>query len=405
LKLVALARSARNSHLSWKDLGGLVAGFPPVGELPGNPLARVGIGSNDFDDAPGPVQFLGATQYLNGAKAVVCHTVDDSCEQLLSCLDAMDRYGIKATAFVTTGYRSLMPKLWPRLRQAIADGHEVGSHSRRHPCRIPETAFYCFRAMTWDEIDGSRKDILENTGQPHVWSWAYPCGNCAERQFIQRKIARAGYLAARAYPDELQYRHVAPDLQTYDSNPYSARYTQVVQKGYTKTLPDKSEIAVAGQTDVSRLNAKFDEVHAAGGIYSFLSHPQMLDYGPDSFYELHLSYIAGREHVWYVPMGPLYAYRNLLQQTRVQALKKAGALARFAVFNRIDPKIYNGSITLRFRKGTASKILVDGAELSERAARPVERWHGQYFRTAGDELLVTLRPNTIVEFRAVDRSV
>jgi peptidoglycan/xylan/chitin deacetylase (PgdA/CDA1 family) len=376
----------------------------PVGELPGDALARLGVSSDEFDDSAGPVEFLGRTQYLNGVRAVVTHTVDDSSEYLPACLDALDRYGVKATAFVTTGYRSLMPRLWPRLRQAIADGHEIGSHSRRHPCRIPETAFYCFRALTWDEIDGSRKDILEHTGQAYVWSWAYPCGNCANRQFIQRKIARAGYLTARAYPDELQDHHVAPDLQTYDSNPYAARYTQVVQKGYAKVVPHQAELAISGRTDVPLLNAKFDEVHAASGIYSFVSHPQMLDYGRDSFYERHLSYIGGREDVWYVPMGPLYAYRKQSERTQVQALKTMGAVARFAVFNRLDNKIYNGSITLRFRTSMAPRVMVDGKELSEFAAGPVGRWDGQYFRTVGRDLLVTIRPNTIVEFRGPGRA-
>jgi peptidoglycan/xylan/chitin deacetylase (PgdA/CDA1 family) len=370
----------------------------PVGEVPGDPLTRLQVSRDEFDDSAGRVEFLGKSQYLNGARAVVAHTVDDSSEYLPGCLDVMDRYGIKATAFVTTGYRSLMPRLWPRLRQAIADGHEIGSHSRRHPCRIRDTAFYCFRALTWDEIDGSRRDILEHTGQPYVWSWAYPCGNCANHQFIQRKIAQAGYLTARAYPDELLDHHVAPDLQTYDSNPYSARYTQVVQKGYTKVVPNKGELAISGQTDVTQLNAKFDEVYAACGIYSFLSHPQMLDYGRDSFYERHLSHLGGREDVWYVPMGPLYAYRALFEQTRVQGLKPEGTLARFAVFNRLDGKIYNGSITLRFRINMSPRVMVAGKELSECAAGPVKRWDGQYFRTDGKDLLVTIRPNTILEF-------
>lgn len=312
-------------QLSWEDISTLIAKPAPIGELAEDPLSRHGLSPEDLDEdldhSSGPVQYLGKAKYLNGANSVVTHMVDDSNEYLPTCLDAMDRFGIKATAFVTTGFKSVMPKLWPRLRQAVANGHEIGSHSRLHPCRVPPTSLSCFRALTWDEIDGSRKDILEHTHQSYVWSWAYPCGHCANHRFIQRKIARAGYLVARAYPDELEDRHVVPDLQTYDSNPYAARYTQVVQKSYTKLVPDKGELTISGLTDVSRLNAKFDEVHANCGIYSFLSHPQMLDYGPDSFYERHLSHVAGRDDIWYVPIGPLYAYWRLSDQTQVQALK------------------------------------------------------------------------------------
>lgn len=78
-----------------------------------------------------------------------------------------------------------------------------------------------------------------------MWSWAYPCGNCAGQEFIQRKIAQAGYLIARAYPDELQGLHAVPDLQTYA---YAARYTQVVQKGYPKKVPGKGEVTISGRT-------------------------------------------------------------------------------------------------------------------------------------------------------------
>jgi peptidoglycan/xylan/chitin deacetylase (PgdA/CDA1 family) len=371
---------------------------PPVGELTGDPLARLGISADEFGDSSGPIQFLGKAEYLNDARSVVTHMVDDSNEYLPTCLDVLDRYGVKATAFVSTGFRSLMPQLWPRLRQAVANGHEVGSHSRRHPCRTPDTAFSCFRSLTWDEIDGSRKDILEHTHQSYVWSWAYPCGHCANHQFIQRKIALAGYLVGRAYPEELQDRHVVPDLQTYDSNPYAARYTQVVQKSYTKLVPRRGEVTISGLTDLSRMNDKFDEVHAACGIYSFLSHPQMLDFGHDNFYERHLSHVGSRDDIWYVPIGPLYAYRRLAEQTRVQALKAASSGVRFAVFNPLNREVYNGSLTLRFRTSLVPRVLVDGEELAERSVGPLKNWNEQYFRISGQDLLVTLRPNTIVHF-------
>jgi hypothetical protein len=204
---------------------------------------------------------------------------------------------------------------------------------------------------------------------------------------------------ARGYPNELLNHHAVPDLQTYDSNPYAARYTQVVQKGYSKAVPGKGEVMISGRTDVALLNAKFDEVLASGGIYSFLSHPQMIDYGAESFYERHLAHIGGRDDIWYVPMGPLYGYRTLSERTQVEALKTAGTGARFVVFNRLDRRAYNGSITLRFRSRAEMQVKVSGNELPERAAGPVVCWDEQYFRRDGGDLLVTVRPNSVVEFR------
>jgi len=182
-------------------------------------------------------------------------------------------------------------------------------------------------------------------------------------------------------------------------NFYAARYTQVVQKGYPKKIPGKGEVNISGRTDVPLLNAKFDEVYAGGGIYSFMTHPQMIDYGPESFYERHLAHVAGREDVWYVPLGPLYAYRTLSEQTRVEPLRSAGRGSRFAVFNQLDRKVYNGSITLTFRSSAAMDVTVNGNEITEHPRGQVARWDGQYFRRDGEDLLVTLQPNSVVVFR------
>ena len=394
----AFLRQWWGPNLTWRDFSDLADTSHRFGVIPGDPLARLGITADELVDAHGPVRFGGIPRYLNAAKAAVSHSIDDTTEWLPACLDAMDRYGIKSTVFVTTQFEPLMSRLWPRLRQAISDGHEIGSHSRRHPCRAPDSLLFCLGRFTNDEIEGSREDILRNTGQPHVWSWCYPCGNCANRKFVQRKIARARYVMARAYPAEFQNRHAVPDLQSYDANPYAARYTQIVQKGYSKNDSKGQEVAISGRTDVTALNRKFDEVSAAGGIYSFVSHPQMLDYGRNSFYERHLAHVGGRADVWYVPIGPLYAYRTSSTETLVRQLRPTGAATRFAVYNSLDPKTYNGSITLEFQTRTPVTAIANGKKLAERGSEPVTRWGGEYLRCMGQSLLVTVQPNTLLEF-------
>jgi hypothetical protein len=396
--VTAFAESARTAHLSWRDLTDLARWPSPVGVLSGDPLARLGVRPDELSAATGPIRFIGTSRYLNAAAAVVTHTVDDATAYVSACLDSMDTYGIKSTVFVNTRAPA-MPPLWPRLRQALADGHEIGAHSRTHPCRLPESFWFCFRAFSRHEIDGSRADILEHTDQPHVWSWAYPCGNCAGRAFVRRKVARAGYLAGRAYPGELQLGHLVPNLQTYDADPHAARYTQVVQKGSVLVVRGKGVRAIPGRTRVPTLNAKFDEVRAAGGIYSFLSHPHLLEYGPDGFYEQHLAHIGGRADVWYVPMGPLYAYRTLVGATSVRPLASRDARARFAVLHRLDPTIYNGSVTLEFQASAPLRVIANGREVAERPAGPVTRWTGEYLRRVDERVLLTIRPNAVVEFR------
>jgi peptidoglycan/xylan/chitin deacetylase (PgdA/CDA1 family) len=355
------------------------------------------LAAASFAADPAAVRFLGKTKYLNNAKAVVAHTIDDSTKYVTNCLDAMDKYGIKATVFVSTEedppveerfFTQLQIKpLWPRLRKAIGDGHEIGSHARTHPCHRPDTEQFCAEAYTDAEVAGSRDDILKRTRQKHVWTWCYPCGNCANYDFIQKKIAAAGYLVARAYPNEAQDGHIRPDLQTWDENPMNANYTQVVQK--------RGGAAKTERLDVGDLNGKFDEVYAMGGIYNFMSHPQWLDYGPEAFYERHLAHIGGRPDVWYVPMGPLYAYRRLVEESQVRELGRG----RFEVSSSLDPRVYDGSITLEFEAPAGVRVISMGKALAERASGLTDRWDKEYFRRANGHIFVTVRPRTVVEFR------
>src|SRR5579863_655540 len=117
-----------------------------------------------------PVHYVGKTKYLNNAHAIVSHTIDDSTKYVTNTIDAMDKYGIKATIFVSTEQdpapedrfltQLQVRELWPRLRQAIDSGHEIGSHSRQHPCKRPDTEAWCSATYDDYEVVGSRDDIL-----------------------------------------------------------------------------------------------------------------------------------------------------------------------------------------------------------------------------------------------------
>lgn len=350
----------------------------------------------------GGIRLVGKTKYLNDARAVVTHTVDDSTKHVVTVIDALDKYGVKGTLFISTEqdppveerfFTQLQVwKLWPRLERAIEDGHELGSHARTHPCRRPDTLEWCSGAYSEDEVVASRDDILRRTKQPYVWSWCYPCGHCANHESIRARIAAAGYIVARNYPDEPNNGHLAPDLRTWAPDFYNAAYTQVVQK--------RGGSATSELIDVAVLNKKFDEVHAEGGIYHFLSHPQWLDFGPEAFYEKHLAHVGRRADVWYVPMGPLYAYKTLVDKTNVTpATAPRGAKAAFRVSTTVDTKVHNSSVTIELEAPAGATVTASGRKLAERPAGPTDRWTGEYVRRDGQRLFVTVKPNTTVEIR------
>ena len=356
------------------------------------------------------VRFVGKTKYLNNAKAVVVHTIDDSTKLVVDTADAMDKYGIKGTFFISTEldppveerfYNQLQVwLLWPRMKKAVENGHEVGSHAVTHPCSRPQSdqssdAYKAFCAANYNdhELITSRDEILKHTGQPYVWTWAYPCGHCANLELIQKRIAAAGYIVARNYPGEAQGLHVRPDLQTWASNPYDAPYTQVVQRAGGRRGATAPPIVVAD------LDAKFDEVYGKGGIYHFMSHPQSLDFGPEGFYEKHLAHIGRRPDVWYVPMGPVYAFKTIVDATEVKAVGDGGSRPRFSVSSSLDRKIYGGSLTLEFAAPVAMSVFANGKKLEGPRRILTDRWNEEYVRREGDRVFVTVRPNTTLEFR------
>lgn len=358
----------------------------------------------------GEVHFVGKTKYLNNARAVVVHTIDDSTKLVVDTADAMDKYDIKGTFFISTEqdpppeerfFNQLQVwLLWPRMQKAVENGHEVGAHAVTHPCSRPQSdttsdtyKAFCEANYNDAELIASRDTILKRTTQPYVWTWAYPCGHCANLEVIQKRIAAAGYIVARNYPGEALGLHIRPDLQTWASNPYDAPYTQVVQKQGGRRGAEAPPI------DVASLDAKFDEVYEKGGIYHFMSHPQSLDFGPDGFYEKHLSHISRRPDVWYVPMGPVYAFKTIVDRTDVRQLSNGGAKARFAVSNTLDRKIYSGSLTLEFTAPPTIAVLSGGAKLAERGKTVTDRWNEEYVRREADRLFVTVRSNTTLEFR------
>jgi hypothetical protein len=98
-------------------------------------------------------------------------------------------------------------------------------------------------------------------------------------------------------------------------------------------------------------------------------------------------------------MGPLYAYRAIHDQTEIRPLKRGKGKPAFEVSNKLDPKIYNGSITLEFAAPAGATILSGGKKLDELGGGLADRWDREYFRRDGGRVYVTVKSNTIVEFK------
>ena len=148
-------------------------------------------------------------RWPEGKRVAVSLSFDDArASQVDAGLPLLDKYGVKATFYVTP--RNLEKRLdgW---KKAAANGHEIGNHSTSHPC----TANYPFSsknalenytvAMMERDLDGASAEIERLLGVKPV-TFAYPCG----QKFIGRGVEVKSYvplvakrfLAGRGFRDE-----------------------------------------------------------------------------------------------------------------------------------------------------------------------------------------------------------
>ena len=125
-------------------------------------------------------------------KPVIISFDDGWEDQFVYALPRLEEYHYIATFFVVTnfvGSRGFVS--WSKLRTIVAEGMEIGSHSRSHPyldkIDNPRTL--------WDQIYTS-KQILESQLGVAVDEFAYPYGSYNEA--IASTVRLAGYKTARA---------------------------------------------------------------------------------------------------------------------------------------------------------------------------------------------------------------
>jgi peptidoglycan/xylan/chitin deacetylase (PgdA/CDA1 family) len=139
-------------------------------------------------------------------------TYDDALPtQLSTVAPALAAHGLKATFFITDVRSNQAP--WAALRN---DGHELASHTFKHPC--PKSNTWVAPGNANEDYDAARMTaeldesiaLLAALGQPPPYTFAYPCGITwiGEAQESYIPLIQARFAAARGVASGL----VAPGV-------------------------------------------------------------------------------------------------------------------------------------------------------------------------------------------------
>lgn len=243
--------------------------------------------------------FDSIAEYYDNRAAVVTVTGDDWSDSRktafeTACAECRER-SIWFTGGVITA--SCTAPTWASIQDELDDGFvEVASHSQSH-AHIPYGDYE-------DEIEGSKQDIKDNLNLPLI----YKNGSS---EYVPAFFEPYGEsdATARAQLGTSKYLADRDTSADDDFTAWDAGNGLYGRAGYSIRMgSDGSEIE-------ADLNADFDTVYAAGGIYHLMCHPANVDWSDGEYAQGHLAHIKEKLDVWYVGFGALYMYHYVQERS------------------------------------------------------------------------------------------
>ncbi|HTY60396.1 MAG TPA: T9SS type A sorting domain-containing protein [Bacteroidota bacterium] len=295
----------------------------------------------DSLDSPVPVRYLGISRYYDNRRAAVTVTADDWSDWTAAWYNALlgifRRHGLYVTAGIITGGGNTTRSTWLAIQNQLNLGCvEAAAHSRTHthtPYALPDS-----------EVLGCERDVemlalpplfsVNNTG--YVYVWLAPYGDFDSS--TDSLLGVGHYLVARLY--------------TYAQSPLSSWEADVSHFApLTPTLEIGAPSWGGGDTSIASLNGTFDAVAAAGGLYHFMWHPQVIitDTAMPYFVN-HLNYISNRPDIWYANLGHIYLYHMIQEMNSTGVTSVASRPSHPGAF-RLEqnyPNPFNPSTRIRY---------------------------------------------------------
>jgi beta-glucosidase len=151
-----------------------------------------------------------AFSWPEGKQMAISLTFDDArLSQIDKGIPVLDRHNLKATFYLSPDAMLQRVEGW---KNAIANGHDIGNHSRVHPCtgnflwsRERALENYTLSSMA-SELDSANRIIEKSLGVSPV-SFAYPCGQTYVGSGLQTRsyvpLVAARFATGRTWMDEV----------------------------------------------------------------------------------------------------------------------------------------------------------------------------------------------------------
>ncbi|MFA6410826.1 MAG: polysaccharide deacetylase family protein [Candidatus Buchananbacteria bacterium] len=133
-----------------------------------------------------------AGDYLLPKNPVIITFDDGLPSQYLNALPLLEKYGFTATFYIFTNAIGISKNYmtWPQLKDLVAKGMEIGSHTRYHQYLAKENDIEKLKI----EIIGSKEKLEQELGIKVV-AFSYPFGS--KNSTTTEMLKQAGYLSAR----------------------------------------------------------------------------------------------------------------------------------------------------------------------------------------------------------------
>jgi peptidoglycan/xylan/chitin deacetylase (PgdA/CDA1 family) len=286
---------------------------------------------------------VGGLQVLNwaGFKAAVSYTFDDTNSSQIAHYKELAALGVHFTFYLITGKTEINDPVWT---QAVADGHELGNHTKSHSS-----------AGTGEDIDAATT-LIEDKFKTKVWTMAAPNGAA-----VYTDLSKTRFLINRGVANGL----VAPND---NSDPFTL-FCYIPPTGASKAAMDT-------QVTDARTAGKWRIVLVHG-----FSGGSDGAYQPVAFDQFSASVAASKAlgDVWIDSVVNVGAYW-LGQKAFTKAAPAASGAGTYA-----------WTLPAHFPPGEYLRVNVTGGTLTQKGASVPWNTHG-YYEVALDAGSLTLAP-------------